>query len=270
MNNQLQIFNYNSKQVRTIIKDGEPWFVAADVCNILGINTSVSVNGQIRRDAEGKAYLSGGLDDDEKDTHIVSTPGGDQTMLIVSEAGLYTLILKSRKPEAKSFKRWITHEVIPSIRKYGLYATPDTVEKILENPDYMIEILQKYKEEKQKRLEVENRLKEQEPLVLFADTCLKSKDNILVRELAKIAKDESIEIGEKRLYNKLRSWKIIMPNSTEPYQQYVDKGYFVVEEKPIDTPYGVKLTRTTKVTPKGQVYIIERLKKEFQKHVVAV
>ena len=184
-------------------------------------------------------------------------------MLIVSEAGLYTLILKSRKPEAKAFKRWITHEVIPSIRKYGLYATPDTVEKILENPDYMIEILQKYKEEKQKRLEVENRLKEQEPLVLFAGACLKSKDNILVRELAKIAKDEGIEIGEKRLYNKLRSWKIIMPNSTEPYQQYVDKGYFVVEEKPIDTPYGVKLVRTTKVTPKGQVYIIERLKKEF-------
>jgi len=74
MNNQLQIFNYNSKQVRTIIKDGEPWFVAADVCNILGIDTSVSVNGQIRRDAEGRAYLSGGLDDDEKDTHIVNYP----------------------------------------------------------------------------------------------------------------------------------------------------------------------------------------------------
>lgn len=263
MNNQLQIFNYDSKQVRTIIKDGEPWFVAKDVCDILGLNTSEAVNGKGRSETEG-------LDDDEKGVDIVDTPGGKQRVTIISEAGLYALVLKSRKPEAKQFKRWITHEVIPSIRKYGLYATPDTVEKILENPDYMIEILQKYKEEKQKRLEAENRLKEQEPLVLFADTCLKSKDNILVRELAKIAKDEGIEIGEKRLYNKLRSWKIIMPNSTEPYQQYVDKGYFVVEEKPIDTPYGVKLTRTTKVTPKGQVYIIERLKKEFQKHVVAV
>lgn len=257
MNNNLQIFNYNSKQVRTIIKDGEPWFVAKDICDILEIS-----NG---RDAVSR------LDGDEKDT-VALTDGtpGNPNMTIVNESGLYNLILGSRKPEAKQFKRWITHEVIPSIRKYGLYATPDTVEKILENPDYMIEILQKYKEEKQKRLEVENRLKEQEPLVLFAGTCLKSKDNILVRELAKIAKDEGIEIGEKRLYNKLRNWKIIMPNSTEPYQQYVDKGYFVVEEKPIDTPYGVKLARTTKVTPKGQVYIIERLKKEFQKHIVIV
>jgi len=257
MNNNLQVFNYNSKQVRTIIRDGEPWFVAKDICDILEIS-----NG---RDAVSR------LDGDEKDTvALIDGTPGNPNMTIVNESGLYNLILGSRKPEAKQFKRWITHEVIPSIRKYGLYATPDTVEKILENPDYMIEILQKYKEEKQKRLEAENRLKEQEPLVLFADTCLKSKDNILVRELAKIAKDEGIEIGEKRLYNKLRSWKIIMPNSTEPYQQYVDKGYFVVEEKPIDTPYGVKLTRTTKVTPKGQVYIIERLKKEFQKHVVAV
>lgn len=266
MSNQLQIFNYNSKQVRTIIKDNEPWFVAKDVCEILEINPSEAVKGRKDRNFED------GLDVDEykDDIDIVDSIGRRQKALAVNEAGLYSLILKSRKPEAKQFKRWITHEVIPSIRKYGLYATPDTVEKILENPDYMIEILQKYKEEKQKRLEAENRLKEQEPLVLFADTCLKSKDNILVRELAKIAKDEGIEIGEKRLYNKLRSWKIIMSNSTEPYQQYVDKGYFVVEEKPIDTPYGVKLTRTTKVTPKGQVYIIERLKKEFQKHVVAV
>lgn len=266
MNNQLQIFNYNSKQVRTIIKDNELWFVAKDVCEILEINPSEAVKGRKDRNFED------GLDVDEyrDDIDIVDSIGRRQKALAVNEAGLYSLILKSRKPEAKQFKRWITHEVIPSIRKYGLYATLDTVEKILENPDYMIEILQKYKEEKQKRLEAENRLKEQEPLVLFADTCLKSKDNILVRELAKIAKDEGIEIGEKRLYNKLRSWKIIMPNSTEPYQQYVDKGYFVVEEKPIDTPYGVKLTRTTKVTPKGQVYIIERLKKEFQKHVVAV
>jgi len=266
MNNNLQVFNYNSKQVRTIIKDNEPWFVAKDVCEILEINPSEAVKGRKDRNFED------GLDVDEyrDDIDIVDSIGRRQKALAVNEAGLYSLILKSRKPEAKAFKRWITHEVIPSIRKYGLYATPDTVEKILENPDYMIEILQKYKEEKQKRLEVENRLKEQEPLVLFAGACLKSKDNILIRELAKIANDEGIEVGEKRLYNKLRSWKIIMPNSTEPYQQYVDKGYFVVEEKPIDTPYGVKLTKTTKVTPKGQVYIIERLKKEYNKQTVVL
>lgn len=248
MNNQLQIFNYNSKQVRTIIKDGEPWFVLRDVCEVLGLSNPTIVAER--------------LDDDERAKFNLGRQGETN---IVNESGLYNVILRSDKPEAKQFKRWIIHEVIPSIRKYGLYATPNTVEKILENPDYMIEILQKYKEEKQKRLEAENKLKEQEPLVLFAGACLKSKDNILVRELAKIAKDKSIEIGEKRLYQKLREWKIIMPDSTEPYQEYIDRGYFVVEEKPVNTPYGVILSKTTKVTPKGQVYIIERLKKEFHK-----
>jgi phage antirepressor YoqD-like protein len=103
---------------------------------------------------------------------------------------------------------------------------------------------------------------EQAPLVSFAETCLKSKDNILVRQLAKIACDEGINIGEKRLYQKMRDWGLIFKGSTEPYQSSVDNGYFVVVEKNVDTPYGVRLVRTTKVCPKGQVYVIERLKKE--------
>ena len=142
-------------------------------------------------------------------------------------------------------------------RKYFL-----DLEKKWNSPEYVMKRALEFANQKIKALE--SKVEEQKPLVTFAETALKSKDNILVRQLAKIAKDEGIEIGEKRLYNKLRSWKIIMPNSTEPYQQYVDKGYFVVEEKPIDTPYGVKLVRTTKVTPKGQVYIIERLKAQQQ------
>ena len=142
-------------------------------------------------------------------------------------------------------------------RKYFL-----DLEKKWNSPEYVMKRALELANQKIKALE--SKVEQQKPLVTFAETALKSKDNILVRQLAKIALDEGIEIGEKRLYNKLRSWKIIMPNSTEPYQQYVDKGYFVVEEKPIDTPYGVKLVRTTKVTPKGQVYIIERLKTQQQ------
>lgn len=109
---------------------------------------------------------------------------------------------------------------------------------------------------------LKSNIEESKPLVLFAETALKSKDNILVRQLAKIAQDEGLDIGEKKLYNKLRYWKMIMPSSTEPYQSAMNSGYFVVEENNIDTPYGVKLSRTTKVTPKGQIYIIEKLKKE--------
>ena len=107
-------------------------------------------------------------------------------------------------------------------------------------------------------------IEEQKPAVTFTNTVLKSKDNILMRQLAKIACDEGISIGEKKLYKKLREWKMIMVNSTEPYQKYINNGTFVLEEKTVNTPYGVKITHTTKVTPIGQIRIIERLKEEMR------
>lgn len=108
-----------------------------------------------------------------------------------------------------------------------------------------------------------HKIEEDEPKVVFAETALKSADNILVRELAKIATNEGIKLGQNQLYEKLREWKYIMKGKTEPYQSAVDKGYFVVEEKNVKTPYGVKLTQTTKVTPLGQIKIIEKLRKEI-------
>lgn len=108
-----------------------------------------------------------------------------------------------------------------------------------------------------------HKIEEDEPKVVFAETALKSSDNILVRELAKIATNEGIKLGQNQLYEKLREWKYIMKGKTEPYQSAVDKGYFVVEEKNVKTPYGVKLTQTTKVTPLGQIKIIEKLRKEI-------
>lgn len=250
-NNQLQVFNNEEfGQVRTTIINNEPWFVVKDVCSVLEIKNS--------RDALSR------LDDDEKGVVSTDTLGGKQDLSIVNEAGLYTLVLGSRKPEAKRFKRWITHDIIPSIRKHGAYMTEQTIEKVLTDPDFIIQLATQLKDEKAKRLEVEKQIEEQKPLVTFAETCLKSSDNILVRQLSKIANDEGIEIGEKRLYTKLREWGLIMKHSTEPYQYGMDREWFVVEENNVKTPYGVKLSKTTKVTPKGQVYIIERLKKEFK------
>jgi len=120
MTTELQVFtNEKFGKMRVINKNGNPWFVANDVCSILDIDTSTSVNGRYRKDKDGNSYKDGGLDDDEKDTDIVSTHGGDQEMIIISEPGLYSLILKSRKPEAKEYKRWVTHIVLPTIRKTG-------------------------------------------------------------------------------------------------------------------------------------------------------
>ena len=116
--------------------------------------------------------------------------------------------------------------------------------------------------EKAKKPLVE-KIEQDKPLVTFAETSLKSKDNILVRELAKIISDEGYKIGQNKLYEQLREWNLIMRNSTEPYQTAIEKDYFVVEQGQIDTPFGIKLTKTTKVTPKGQLYIMNKVQKLF-------
>lgn len=244
MDRALKLFHFGTKNVRVLMKDGEPWFVAKDVCDILEITNS--------RDAVGR------LDPDEKGVVLTDTPGGPQEVQAVNESGLYSLILGSRKPEAKAFKRWVTHEVLPSIRKHGMYAT----DELLENPDLLIKVATKLKEEREARLLAEAKLEEQKPLVGFAETCLASKDSILIRELAKVASKHGIVIGEKRLYKKLREWGLILKGRTEPMQSAIDAGYFEVVQSGKETSYGNMIFRTTRVTPKGQVYIIERLKRE--------
>ena len=140
--NMLKVFEKAEfGRVRVVECEGEPWFVAKDVCECLEL-TDVSKTISL-------------LDDDEKGTNSIRTPGGEQQMLVVSEPGLYSLILRSRKPEAKAFKRWIIHEVVPSIRKRGLYATEAVMDRILDDPDFGISLLQQYKFEREQRKLVE-------------------------------------------------------------------------------------------------------------------
>jgi len=245
---QLRVFNFNQSQIRAIFKNGQPWFVAKDVCEILEISKY--------RDAVSR------LDSDERGSVLVDTLGGQQTVSAVNEYGLYSLILKSRKPEAKEFKRWITHEVIPSIRKHGAYMTPEKIEEVLLNPDTIIKLATNLKEEQQKRQAAEKLIEQQKPLVAFAESCMASEKSLLVRELAKLVSKHEILIGEKRLFQKLREWKLIFPNKNEPYQEYVDRGYFEISQGVKETSKGSFTWMTMKVTPKGQMYIINRLKKE--------
>lgn len=247
--NELKVFkNENFGNVRVVVKDGEPWFVAKDVSEILRYRTA---NDMTRI-----------LDEDEKDTHLVSTLGGEQNMIVINESGFYSAVIRSKKPEAKKFRKWVTSEVLPSIRKHGAYMTETKIEEIIANPDIIIELATTLKEERRKRKELEKREEENRPKVAFADKILKSKDNILIRDLAKIISDEGISIGEKRLYKWLRAKKILMSNNT-PYQQYIDRQYFVVEERSFNTPFGEKLSLTTKVTPTGQLYIVNKFKEEY-------
>lgn len=242
----IQVFNYNSVEVRTIQNDGEPWFVLKDVCNVLHIGNS--------RDVVAR------LDQDEKGVGQIDTLGGKQEMTIINESGLYNVILRSDKPEAKPFRKWVTSEVLPTIRRHGMYATPDTVEKMLADPDTTIKLLETIKQERAARLALEAKAEADKPKVLFADAVSASHTSILVGDLAKLLRQNGVEIGQNRLFSFLREKGYLCSQGERynlPTQRSMDRGWFQVKETTINQPNGsVRITRTVKVTGKGQQYFI--------------
>lgn len=242
----IQIFNYNSVEVRTIQNDGEPWFVLKDVCNVLHIGNS--------RDVVAR------LDQDEKGVGQIDTLGGKQEMTIINESGLYNVILRSDKPEAKPFRKWVTSEVLPTIRRHGMYATPDTVEKMLADPDTTIKLLETIKQERAARMALEAQAEADKPKILFADAVSASHSSILVGDLAKLLRQNGVEIGQNRLFSFLREKGYLCSQGERynlPTQRSMDRGWFQVKETTINQPNGsVRITRTVKVTGKGQQYFI--------------
>ena len=254
--NELKVFTDNAfGKIRVVIIGGAPWFVAVDVCRALEISNS--------RDAIGK------LDEDERNT-VALTDGkrGNPNVTIINEAGLYALVISSRKPEARAFKRWITHEVIPDIRKHGLYMTPDVMEGFLANPDTLIQVATAYRDEKAKRLAAEQekdalavKLEEAAPKIAFADGIAASPDCIKVEEFARMLANAGIPMGETRLRRWLQSHRYLMKGG-DPYQPHIDSGIFVVDQY-IQYVYGEPyLRRVTKITGLGQRKLLERLQKE--------
>jgi Prophage antirepressor len=245
----LQLFqNPQFGQIRVIDKDGQPWFVAADVCAALELtDTSKTVNL---------------LDDDEKGTNTVRTPSGAQEMLIINEPGLYSLVLRSRKPEAKAFKRWICHEVIPSIRRHGGYLTPAKIEEVLTDPDTIIRLATDLKSERARREQLELKVAADHPKVVFADAVDASRTSILVGELATLMRQNGVDIGQNRLFEWLRENGWLNKSGDRynlPTQKAMDMGLFEIKERTVNNPDGsIKITRTTKVTGKGQVYFINK------------
>ena len=245
--NELQIFNNNQfGEIRTTIKDGEPWFVASDVCRALEIANN--------RDALTR------LEQDEKGVALTDTLGGTQEVTIVNEPGLYALVLGSRKPEAKAFKRWVTHEVIPSIRKHGMYATPTTIEQMIADPANAIKVFSALKQEQERRKELEATVEHNAPKVLFAEAVQASHDSCLVGQLAKMIRQNGKPIGANRMFTWLRDngWLCKKgENWNMPTQKAMEAGYFEIKETVIANPDGsTRITRTPKVTGKGQIYFI--------------
>ena len=245
--NGLQVFSYEGNEVRTVQKGSEILWVLKDVCGILGIEKY--------RDAATR------LDDDEREPVLVDTLGGRQEMIAVTESGLYSIILLSRKPEAKKFKRWVTHEVLPTIRKHGAYVTPAKLEELMNDPDSWIKVLTALKEERAAKERLQLEATENKPKVIFADAVSVSEGTILIGELAKILKGNGIEIGQNRLFEKLRQDGYLIKRKGSDYnaptQRAMDLGLFRVKETAITHSDGhVTISKTTKVTGKGQQYFI--------------
>lgn len=242
--NELQIFKNNQfGNVRIVMKEQEPWFVAKDVCNCLEINNS------------RQALIR--LDDDEKSSVILNdgTPGNPEKS-IVNEYGLYSLVLSSRKPEAKEFKRWITHDVIPQIRKTGQY--------VADIPKTLPDALRAYANEVEEHNKAKALIEEQKPKVLFADSVAASHTSILVGDLAKLLHQNGVKnMGQKRLFNWLRENSYLIKRKgsdyNSPTQKAMEMGLFQIKETVVSHADGhTSVNKTTKVTGKGQQYFINK------------
>ena len=252
--NNLQIFNNDQfGQVRTFMQNGEPWFVGKDVALILGYSDTFGA-------------LNKHVDVEDKQNCQNSSFESPRGLTVINESGLYSLILRSKLPEAKQFKQWITHEVIPSIRKYGAYMTDDVLRQAIQSPDFLIELATKLKQEQELRKAAEQTIEVQKPKVLFADAVSTSHTSILIGDLAKLLKQNGYETGQKRLFEQLRQEGYLIKSGSScnmPTQKSMDLGLFEVKETTVQNSDGsVRITKTTKVTGKGQLYFINRYLQE--------
>lgn len=252
--NEVQIFSFEGNQVRTVEIEGEPWFVGRDVASVLGYSNP------------SKAVI---IHVDDEDKQILSSQNGNlgnipnRGLLIVNESGIYSLILSSKLPRAKEFKRWVTSEVIPTIRKHGAYMTDQKAFDVVHNKSGLIDLLQQAADQlREKNIQIE----EMRPKALFADSVSSSSSTISVGDLAKILKQNGINIGSIRLFAWLRDNGYLIKRQgsdyNSPTQYSMERGWFVVKETTVNYPNGRTLVKKTpKVTGKGQQYFVNRFLK---------
>lgn len=259
--NDMQVFqNERFGEVRTVIREGQPWFVAADVCRVLELDPTAT-----RR-----------LDEDEKDTlRLTQGTSGNPNVTIVNEPGLYVLVMGSRKPEAKEFRRWITHEVIPSIRKHGAYLTDEATDALFADPDTFAALAVKWRDERKARLEAEaqarqhlEKIQQDAPKVLFASSVEASSTGILIGALAKLLRQNGVAVGQNRLFERMRKdgYLISRPGSdwNMPSQRSMEAGFMRIKESTVTHADGhISVNKTPVVTGKGQVFFINKYRGAF-------
>ena len=263
--NELQVFkNTEFGQIRTLAIENEPWFVGKDVADVLGY-TKLDAMYRIV-ESEDKTEI------DPQNIEIAGFPRNGATLeenpnvrrlILINESGLYSAIFNSKLPSAKKFKRWVTAEVLPAIRKHGAYMTSETIEKVLSDPDTIIKIATQLKEEQAKRMLLEVKVEEQRPKVIFADAVSASKTSILVGDMAKLLKQNGVDMGASRFFSWLRdNGFLIKRKGTDwnmPTQKSMELQLFEIKETSIAHSDGhTSISRTPKITGKGQLYFINK------------
>lgn len=272
---ELKVLNFEEQEVRMQVVDGEPWFVANDVCKYFGVTNR---NRVLQK-----------LEDEEKGGTRMDTPGGSQDLTIINESGLYSLLfaleprqargisedeVEKKYQKVRKFKRWVTSEVLPSIRKHGAYMTPDTLEQMLTNPDLLIGLANNLKEERAKRMQLETQIKEDSQYTAFGKITSNSSGAVKIGQFAKIVYDEhGINLGQNNMFAWLRENGYLIKDGRDkniPLQRYVENGYFEVRPTIVTTNHGNIQKGTPLMTGKGQVAITKRLLAQFKPEMMEV
>lgn len=253
MENEIQLFNFENKQVRTLKIDGEPYFVGKDVANILGYT-------------HGARDINVHVDSEDILKSQIRTAGQMRNQTIINESGLYSLILSSKMPNAKKFKRWVTSEVLPTIRKHGAYMTDEKAFDVVNNKEGLASLLQQAADQLREK---DILIAEMKPKALFADSVATSESTILIGELAKILRGNGVEIGATRLFRWLREHGYLINRKGSdwnmPTQKAMNLGLFKIKETTINHSNGTtSISKTPKVTGKGQQYFINKFLKSVE------
>ncbi|WP_155286091.1 phage antirepressor [Lacticaseibacillus zhaodongensis] len=249
--NDLQVFSSSGWTVRTVDVNGEPYFVGKDIAEALGYSNT-------------KDALQKHVDADDKLRSRITTSGQAREMTVISESGMYSLVLSSKLPSAKKFKHWVTSEVLPSVRKHGAYMTGETIMEVMQDPANFAKVLNALADERNQRQAAENQVAVMKPKAFFADAVSVSNTTILINDLAKLIRQNGYQIGGKRLFNWMRSNGYLVKRHgadyNSPTQKAMEMGLFSIKETVITHSDGrTTISKTPKVTGKGQQYFINKL-----------
>lgn len=260
---KLNLFNFHGQQVRTVTINNEPYFVGKDV----------AMNLKYHQPAD---TIRNHVQPEDKGVYKLSTPGGEQKMTVINESGLYDLVFdasrQSKSQEvrenARKFRHWVTNEVLPAIRKHGAYMTDQKAFSVINNADGLADLLKQAADQLNAK---DVQIAEMKPKALFADAVSTSNTSILIGQLAKILKQNGVDIGRNRLFAWMRANGYLGKRGAgynKPTQKSMDLGLMEVEERAFNNPNGqIQITITTKVTGKGQQYFVNKLLKEVKEEV---